>query len=349
MLNFGLFWAYFLFRIVINYGILCILSQTRYLILNLYSIFVSIKFNINLKTYEKMKTVVSPEQVAHLWAHQTQLEAKTPGHNLYFFKEKIFSYGSHFEIARHVVNKKGEKAVFFTTRSYSNATAKHISIVRAACSHFNKIHIPAKDFDTYKGEQNFQAWLTQLEDQFKLLAKARKKEIYLSNIKSLSNDIKIYVDFTGFPPPKELRALLNASNTDEFTAYYESKSKLIASRLKAEKAKQAKKDKQTLLEWRAFELPRLYSNKTGFDYLRYNSEKKRIETSQNVEVPIQIAKDFYLYILSILSGAGACVDCDFKILNYDVKSIDKDKIVIGCHTIKIDECNTIAKQLGWIK
>jgi hypothetical protein len=48
--------AIFLFRIVINCGILCILSLTKYCILKLNSIFVIIKFNINLKTYE-MKTI----------------------------------------------------------------------------------------------------------------------------------------------------------------------------------------------------------------------------------------------------------------------------------------------------
>ncbi len=176
-----------------------------------------------------MKKGVSPENVAHLWANKIQDEAATAYRNLYFNGNSIFLYGSHFEIARHVENKKGEKAVFFTTRSYSNTTAKHISIVRYACSHLDKIYIPGKNFDS--PEDQYTAWINLLEEQFKLFSRARKPERYLYQIKYLASQI----------------------------------------------------------------------------------------------------------------------DCDSKILNYDVKSIDKNKIVIGCHTIKIDECNSIAKQLNWIK
>ena len=295
------------------------------------------------------KIVVSPETVAHLWANQVQQEAKNSNRSFYFYGPSIYSYGSHFEIARHVTNKKGEKAVLFTTRSYSVITAKHISIVSSACSHLNKIYIPAKNFDTYKGEDNFYCWISQLDGQFKLLAKARKKEVYIAAIQRIINQVEVYCNFTGLKPPAELKKLMKASNSEEFNSYLASKSKLIAAREKAKKVKEAKKLAQDLIDWRKFEIQRLYTNYSGFDYLRYNSEKKRIETSQGVEVPVQIAKEFYIYVLSIINGAGACTDCNKQLLHYNVTSIDKNQIKIGCHTIKIDECNLIAKQLKWIE
>lgn len=81
-----------------------------------------------------MKTV--RRDVAHCWAHQTQSEARTPGSgNLFFRDDTIYSYGAHFPIARIVKMRNGESAVLFTTRDYSNTTAKHKSEVLGACRH----------------------------------------------------------------------------------------------------------------------------------------------------------------------------------------------------------------------
>lgn len=61
-----------------------------------------------------------------------------------------------------------------------------------------------------------------------------------------------------------------------------------------------------------------------------------------------LQEGIYIYVISIINGAGACTDCNKQLLHYNVTSIDKNQIKIGCHTIKIDECNLIARQLKWI-
>ncbi len=71
--------------------------------------------------------------VTHVWAHQTQSEARTPGGRLYFNEDTIYSYGSHFPIARHVKTRDGKgPAVLFTTDTYSPTTAGHIRETRCA-------------------------------------------------------------------------------------------------------------------------------------------------------------------------------------------------------------------------
>jgi hypothetical protein len=70
------------------------------------------------------------QMVAHLWANKSRNSAK--GFNLYFDGDTIFSYGSHFPIARHVTMPNGTAAVLFTTQSYSVSTSKHISYTRRA-------------------------------------------------------------------------------------------------------------------------------------------------------------------------------------------------------------------------
>lgn len=74
-----------------------------------------------------MKKVVSSSQVCHLWAHQSQSEARNGKGSIYFNGDTIYSYGSHFPMARHV-----NGAVLFTTRSYSTTTAQHLSMTRGA-------------------------------------------------------------------------------------------------------------------------------------------------------------------------------------------------------------------------
>lgn len=78
-----------------------------------------------------MRYVVEPAMVAHLWAHQSQESARNNG-NFYFEGKDIYSYGSHFRCASIERNQQGEKAYLVTTRTYSNTTAKHMSMVRNA-------------------------------------------------------------------------------------------------------------------------------------------------------------------------------------------------------------------------
>ena len=67
--------------------------------------------------------------------------ARNPGHNFYFHGDTIYSYGSHFPIARHVENNRGQ-AVLFTTRGYSATTAGHKCMVEGACRHLTVFHVP---------------------------------------------------------------------------------------------------------------------------------------------------------------------------------------------------------------
>jgi hypothetical protein len=80
---------------------------------------------------KRTKHVFKTDEIPHLWAHQTQDSARNSRNNLYFSGDTIYSYGSHFPIARIV--KQGKKTcVLFTTRSYSVTTSGHISAVRGA-------------------------------------------------------------------------------------------------------------------------------------------------------------------------------------------------------------------------
>lgn len=80
----------------------------------------------------KAKTVFSShDNLAHVWAQQTYPIGYASDCRMFFDGPTIYSYGTHFAIARFV-ERKGHKAVLFTTRSYSSSTGKHKSIARRA-------------------------------------------------------------------------------------------------------------------------------------------------------------------------------------------------------------------------
>ena len=104
-----------------------------------------------------MRTVYPNDMVAHLWAHQSQSEARSGNGNLYFEGPTIYSYGSHFPIARHITNHRGERAVLFTTQDYSITTSGHKSRAWSACHHMTVFHvryvdggIPPDNLDDYR-------------------------------------------------------------------------------------------------------------------------------------------------------------------------------------------------------
>lgn len=75
------------------------------------------------------------DMVAHLWANHATEGGMVEGFNMFADETSIWSYGHHFEIARHVTNEQGERAILITNDSYSVSTAKHIGKVCRAINY----------------------------------------------------------------------------------------------------------------------------------------------------------------------------------------------------------------------
>ncbi len=275
-----------------------------------------------------MKKVHTPENVAHLFANQLQGEARTQTNNFYFFNDKIYSYGSHFVIAKHY-----NGFLLFTERSYSNTTAKHINHVWNASTHKEKIFCAYPDGSH---DQNFNHWINEAENNVTKLKRANKPIIYLTELDAIKDKAERYAKVFGISIPMTLEKIL--SITDKSEAYeYESKK---AEYLEAEKKRKEKelKTKHTkeLKKWRNFETTSLYL-RDGFDYLRYNIDKKRFETSQRIEIPLEIGLKLYDKIKNNIPFE--------KVLDYSVQEINKTFIQVGCHKITIKEINNIIKTI----
>src|SRR5271155_4054848 len=103
---------------------------------------------------KRQKRVFNTGEVPHLWAHRTQEDARNGQGNLYFTGDTIYSYGGHFPIARHVANEAGERAVLFTTATYSVTTSGHCSAVRSAIPSGTPVfHVRSVFHGRYNGDE----------------------------------------------------------------------------------------------------------------------------------------------------------------------------------------------------
>lgn len=269
-----------------------------------------------------MRNVLPTSELCHKWANQEQESGRNANGTIFFNGSTIYSYGHHFAIAKHIVNKQGQRAVLFTQRDYSNTTAKHKSHVYMSCKNDNIIYCydPSGSHD-----QNFKYWEQRAEqDGASKLAKARKPEKYLSILASIENKANIYALYFGIEIPETLKAILSIKEKTEFLAFADKKAEYLKAEQKKKEAEQKKKFIKDLQDWLCFETSRLYTT-YKYDFLRINDN--RIETTQGVQIPLELGKRLYNSIKNQSLKVGD------KVLNYSVNEIGND-IKIGCHTFK---------------
>lgn len=256
--------------------------------------------------------------IAHAFAH-----GATSGHtgnsNLYISGDCIYSYGSHFCIAKRI----DEGTILMTTRGYSPSTAKHISYVKSACSHKRMIY--CYDPAAWSHNTNQEAFLRDIKALLPSLTKARKPEKWIHEIYVICERAKTYCEFFGIKMDKDLAKFVNSEDLNKTNEAYEAELKRRAFR---EHKLQMKKKREQLEKWHNFEGSDYVS---GLDYqeLRVNkANKNRIETTMDVEIPFEVAREFYEKL-----KAGAIKVGD-KLFYYVVHRMDRNEIAIGCHTFK---------------
>jgi hypothetical protein len=287
-----------------------------------------------------MKKVLSPDMVAHTWANQTQPEARNTGRTLWFEGDSIYSYGRHFCIAKHVTNEKGVKVVLFTTRDYSVTTSSHKNIVRQACRHLNIIYCPDPGAGNH---HNFDQFKRGIENALFGLEKARKPEKYIGSANYIFENCKKYAEFFELEIPQDIVKIISSVNDGKYKEYLEAEAERLRIAREEREKREKEQFKKDLAKWRKGKLERLHGQ---YDYLRVNS-KDRIETSQRVEIPKEIARRTYKWILKTIESGGCNGDCEHKILDYFVKEVSKDIVRVGCHNIQMKEIKSMAKKLGW--
>ena len=137
----------------------------------------------------RQKTVYDTSEIAHLWMHKAQGNATNKQHNFYFEGDTIYSYGSHFPIARHVESAAGVPAVFFTTGSYSPTTSQHVSQVRQAIPHsVPTFHVQYPTLDNRKQADYFK---DAVKDAEKTLSESKSKSQKALRFRKLQTAVSV--------------------------------------------------------------------------------------------------------------------------------------------------------------
>lgn len=266
-----------------------------------------------------MKKVFSNSELTHIYSQQQQTEGRNSNGSFHFYKETLFSYGSHFAICKFIMNDSGDGILLFTERTYSNTTAKQISLAYNATLQHNKIFC---GYPNGTHEENFKYWIIQAENVATKLIKAKKPIKYLNELEVIQEKANKYSNFFNIAIPEKLGMLLNIKDKNEFIQYNELKNEFIKKEEKLKKLRTKKEFKEAFKKWLNLETAYLY-NRINFDFLRLNDEN--VETTQGVKIPLEIAKRIAKKLENNTLNVGD------KILNYDILEMGKD-IKIGCHT-----------------
>jgi len=273
-----------------------------------------------------MRKVVSSHEVAHLFNGQNQSTATTQTRNFYFNGTRIYSYGSHFCIARFV----DHNTLLFTERGYSNTTAKHIAITRSATSNRDKIYCAYPDGGH---EANFDYWITDAERIGQSLIKARKPAKYISELEHVKYRAEKYASYFNIEIPARLKSILDVTSAYQYMDHASSVAEFNKQEARRKAREQAKAHAKQLKDWRAFKVSNIYG-RIEYDYLRVTDTD--FETSQRVKIPVNIGLRLYKTIRTLKPGDA--------FLSYQVKDITDTFIQIGCHKIAFKEIdNAVSK------
>lgn len=268
------------------------------------------------------KVFSSIGECIHAYAQRNQTEGRSS--SVFFYRDRIYSYGHHYLLGEFITNEKGELAIMINDRGYSSSTGKHIAWVFSATSHY-------KQFRTTHTNGEFV--LQKMRNIYEKFLRANKPQKYIDEASSLMYYYQEYIAWINKIPSQDIEirdcfALMSGDNIEEL--------KLKAKELKKEQDRiKLEKNKQNIQRFMSHEIDRL---NTPEDYIRISIDGTEIETSQAVNVPVNEAKILYKMIISGRDIHG------FKIGYYTVIGLN-GVLKIGCHKINKNNMHEVGQKI----
>lgn len=285
-------------------------------------------------------------EVSHLWAHQLQDHAKTAGRGNYYFQgNTIYSYGSHFPIAKIVSKPRKGKAVLFTYREYSSTTATHIGITRRAIPDDMKIiycEKPTDGEDPKIHKQNWKYFLDKIQQAGESLKTRKLQKTRDRDLQDINKWVKRANDYSTW---YGLKWKIEGDAVEEARK----QTGRLDAMTKREDDKQQKKIIKKLGEqieaWKAGSLDyieNIYLLKQT--YLRVAGDN--IETSQGARFPVAHGLKA-LPLIKKCHDEKTTWETNGKTIHlgkYHLDKIDEDGMVhAGCHHVGFSEVERVVK------
>lgn len=297
-----------------------------------------------------MRHVYPNHEIPHLWAHQSQDKARNSTGSLYFEGQTIYSYGSHFPIARHVTNLRGEKAVLFTTVNHSVTTSSHCSAVAHAIPLSVPVfHVPylRSGWDELPDTaDNVESYVRRISELLAKAKRARTNRDWLEReALALREELRGYLAFfdliaVALPESDELDALETWIKGHE-----------EGERQRREEA--ARIAEQVRRRDQAEQIQRFLAGDPYASYIAGVSPMLRVvadevETSLGARFPRAHAIRGLAFVRAVRASGREYVSNGHAIHlgNYAIDRIEPDGTVhAGCHVVKWEEIERISSQL----
>lgn len=291
-----------------------------------------------------MKKVVSSAMVAHLWAHKTQSEARNAQHSMYFEGDTIYSYGSHFPIARHF---KG--IVLFNANTYSSTTGQHKATTQSAIRNMTVIYVIELDTLPPNIEMNFKHFTHKIKEFMQKSIRARTEWRVNSWLRQANDMCKNANAYSKLVKRKRRFALPDPEAVKLAVSKAKERDKIAAAKL-------AIKNAEKMVEWENgalicldYRLPCCLRLKLPASKLPF-AANQIIQTSQGAEFPVSHGKRVYAFAKKCRETKTAFQHNGHSIPIgvFKIDSISKTgDIKAGCHNVKWDAIERFAKRMEW--
>lgn len=294
-----------------------------------------------------MRTVVTNSEVPHLWAHQSQSEARNANNSFYFRDETIYSYRDSFPLAKHVKNARGEKAVLLTTATYSVTTSQHTSDVRSSIPHSVQVfHVDLTDLNRWAGfepSKHVASYSERIQECERKAAKARKdwaRDSELGRAAQLHSEALAFIAFYDLT----VTVVDLATDLETVKAAVKADAQRKAKETRERKIQMEKDSAEQVAKWLSGEYAHL---PYGLDTL-LRVKDGEVETSRGARFPIDHARRGLVLVESVIktgepwhTNGHTC-----HLGNYRIDRIDANGTVhAGCHVVKYSAIERIKPAL----
>lgn len=323
-----------------------------------------------------MRTVVETDEVAHLWAHQSQSEARNSRANYSFRGELLYSYNT---VIGRIVERKGKgRAVLLGTSRHSSTTNRHQSFAARATSHLPQFHVPG-GFDRFGAPPNKNTHAENLKSYGERIAELVGKAVrartngewHKQEAERLTNEANKYITYFGlrnkrFTLPDKLDGdAWKAIQTEQEAARKRETAKQTKLRAEREAAAKADYEKRraeylaNLERWTAgedVELPRGWYRQGPEQLDRMRVKGSRVQTTQGAIVSVADVRAQLPVVLSALRNLPCAPGTQHHFDNFTVGPyggayIDHERdgaviLRVGCHRFGAAEVERIAEIIG---
>lgn len=301
-----------------------------------------------------MRTVFANSMVAHVWASQSQSYGRSHNGNFYFRDRCLYSYGSHFTVAKFLpedVTFKGQRVVLFTSRNYSVSTSQHKSCARGALNGLpvKVILVDNPDRDYEFNLRVATAEITDLMGRSKRARKEGNKNYYANSALSIAEHTNNYASILDKPLPFPAGCDLVAAAQQVVAQENERRAAERAAR-EADQAAKKVLAEQALAEWVQGQHGTIPPQHGYYGILptKVRVKDDRLMTSRGAEVPLSDAIRVFRMAARWKAGERPSIaNRERAVGSFTLIGFTADgDIKVGCHTIEFSEAERMARELG---